>query len=122
MVKSLLKMVINPYPFRVHWTYRYVQCQGQVYGHLSKYLIYDLIYQFFQSYMKKSSKSSLKERSLDISLQHKNEASYKFSKKKLLHLAKKRAGAERVKWWEVCWHTSMNFENLLRSNFQGLTL
>ena len=32
--------------------------------------------------MKKSSKSSLKKRSLDISLQHTNEASYKFSKKK----------------------------------------
>ena len=32
--------------------------------------------------MKKSSKSSLKKRSLDISLQHKNEASYEFSKKK----------------------------------------
>ena len=31
--------------------------------------------------MKKSSKSSLNKRSLDISLQHKNEASYKFSKK-----------------------------------------
>ena len=32
--------------------------------------------------MKKSSKSSLIKRSLDISLQHKNEATYKFSKKK----------------------------------------
>ena len=51
-----------------------------------------LIFQFFHSYMKKSSMSSLKKRSLDISLQHKNEASYKFSKKKLLHLAEKRAG------------------------------
>ena len=42
--------------------------------------------------MKKSSKS------LDISLQHKNEASYKFSKKKkkLLHLAEKGAGAQGV--------------------------
>ena len=47
--------------------------------------------------MKKSSKSSLKERSLDISLQHKNQPTYTFSKKKLLHLAKNRAGAERVK-------------------------
>ena len=46
--------------------------------------------------MKKSSKYSPKERSLDISLQHKNEASYKFSKKKLLNLADFRAGAERV--------------------------
>ena len=46
--------------------------------------------------MKKSS-SSLKKRSLDISLQHKNEASYEFSKKKLLHLADFRVGAERVK-------------------------
>ena len=47
--------------------------------------------------MKKSSKSPLKKRSHDISFQHKNEASYKYSKKKLLHLAKKRAGAERLK-------------------------
>ena len=48
--------------------------------------------------MKKSSKSPLKKRSCDISLQHKNEASYKFSKKKknLLHSAEKRAGVERV--------------------------
>ena len=64
---------------------------------MSEYLISDLIFQFFHSYMKNSSKSSLKKRSLDISLQHKNQASYKFSKKKkLLHLAKKRAGGERV--------------------------
>ena len=54
--------------------------------------------------MKKSSKSLLKKRSLDISLQHKNEGSYKFSKKKkkkekLLHLAEKRAAAERVRCW-----------------------
>ena len=49
---------------------------------MSKYLISDLIFQFFHSYMKKSSKSSLKKRSLDISLQHKNEATYKLSKKK----------------------------------------
>ena len=49
--------------------------------------------------MKKSSTSSLKKkkRSPDISLQHKNKASYKFSKKNLLHLAEKRAGTERVK-------------------------
>ena len=49
--------------------------------------------------MKKSSKSSLKKRSLDIYLQHKKEASYKISKKKkkkLLHLAEKKAGAERI--------------------------
>ena len=46
--------------------------------------------------MKKSSKSSLKKRSLDISLQHKDEASYKFLKK-ILHLAENRAGAERAK-------------------------
>ena len=59
-------------------------------------LIYDLIYQFFHSYMKRSSRSSLKKRSLDISLQHKNQASYTFSKKKLLHSAKNRASAERV--------------------------
>ena len=32
--------------------------------------------------MKKSSKSSLEKRSLDISLQHKNQASYNFSKTK----------------------------------------
>ena len=57
-------------PFRVHWTYRYVQPQGQGYGHLPKYLVCDFIYQFFHSYMKKSSKSSLKKRSRDISLQH----------------------------------------------------
>ena len=46
--------------------------------------------------MKKRSKSSLKKRSLDISLQLKNKASYKFSKKKLLHFADFRAGAEGV--------------------------
>ena len=34
--------------------------------------------------MKKSSKSLLNERSPDISLQHKNQASYKFSKKNFL--------------------------------------
>ena len=51
--------------------------------------------------MKISSKSSLKERSPDISLQHKNEASYKFSKKILLHLAEKRAGVERVNIWKL---------------------
>ena len=38
-------------------------------------LVSDLIFQYFHSYMKKSSKSS------DISLQHKNRASNKFSKK-----------------------------------------
>ena len=51
--------------------------------------------------MKKSSKSPLNKRSLDISLQHKNEASYKKKKKKkkkLLHLAEKSPGAERVKY------------------------
>ena len=37
--------------------------------------------------MKKSSKFSLKKSSPDISLQDENEASYKFSKKKLLHVA-----------------------------------
>ena len=41
-----------------------------------------MIFQFFHLYMKKSLKSFLKKRSLDTSLQHKNEASYKFSKKK----------------------------------------
>ena len=39
--------------------------------------------------MKKSSKSSLKKRSPDISLQHKNEASYKFSKKNFCTWPKK---------------------------------
>ena len=38
----------------------------------------------------------MKKRSPDISLQHKNQASYNFSKKKLLHLAEKTAGGERV--------------------------
>ena len=65
---------------------------------MSKYLISDLIFWFFHSYMKNSSKSSLKKMSLDISLQHKNEATYKFSKKKLLQLAEKGAGVERVKF------------------------
>ena len=41
---------------------------------------------------------SKKKGSFDISLQHKIEASYKFSKKKLLHLADFRAGAERLKY------------------------
>ena len=39
--------------------------------------------------MKKSSKSSLKKRSPNISLQHKNEASYKFSKKNFCTWPKK---------------------------------
>ena len=39
--------------------------------------------------MKKSSKSSLKKRSLDISLQHKNGASYKLSKKNFCTWPKK---------------------------------
>ena len=47
--------------------------------------------------MKKKFNECSKKRSLDISLQHKNEASYEFSKKKLLHSADFRAGAERVK-------------------------
>ena len=47
-------------------------------------------------YEKKFKVFAKKKRSLDISLQHKNQASYKFSKKKLLHLAKNRAGAESV--------------------------
>ena len=46
---------------------------------------------------KKTSNPSLKKRSLDIFLQHKNRASNKFSKKKFLYLAENRAGAERVK-------------------------
>ena len=46
---------------------------------------------------KKEFKVLSKKKSLDISLQHKNEASCKFSKKKLLHLAEKSPGAERVK-------------------------
>ena len=72
---------------------------------MSKYLISDLIFQFFHSYRKKGSQSSLslslslskKKRSLDISLQHKNKVRYKFSKKKLLHLADSRTATERVK-------------------------
>ena len=59
----------------------YVLEQGQGHGHLSKYLIW-LDFSFFSClYEKKTSKSSLKNRSLDISLQHKNRASNKFSKK-----------------------------------------
>ena len=60
----------------------YVLEQGQGHGHLSKYLIFGLIFHFFHVYMKKkTSNPSLKKRSLDISLQHKNRASNKFSKK-----------------------------------------
>ena len=74
--------------------------------------------------MKKNSKSSVKKRSPDRSLQHKNTASYKFSKKNLLHLAEKRAGAERVNMQDedpyVCWpktycifcHLCMNTDEL----------
>ena len=52
----------------------------------------------FYTLIWKKSLSSLKKRSIDISLQHKKEASYKFSKKKkLLHLTENRAGGERVK-------------------------
>ena len=47
--------------------------------------------------MKKSLKSSLKKRSPDIYLQHKNQASYKFPKKNFLHLAEKRAGVKGLK-------------------------
>ena len=71
---------------------------------MSKYLISDLIFEFFSLIYEKSSKSCLKKRSLDISLQHKNEASYKFSIKKLLHLAKSRAGAERVNLFSATRH------------------
>ena len=63
---------------------------------MSEYLISDLIFQFFSLLYGKKFKVFSKKRSLDISLQHKNEASYKFSKKKLLHLSEKRAGDERV--------------------------
>ena len=70
---------------------------------MSKYLISDLIFQFFHLYRKKSSKSSQKKKkkkkkkgSPDISLQHKNKAGYKFSKKKTFALGQKSAGAERV--------------------------
>ena len=61
--------------------------------------------------MKKSSKSSLKKkRSHDTSLQHKNEASYKLKKKKLLHLAEKRSGAERVKkkHFQIAYHQNVH--------------
>ena len=74
----------------------YVLDQGH--GHLSKYLISGLIFHFFRVYVKKkTSNPSLKKRSLDVSLQHKNRASNKFSKKNLLYLAENRASAERVK-------------------------
>ena len=59
----------------------YVLEQSQGHGHLSKYLISGLIFNFFLVYMKKTSNPSLKKRSLDISLQHKNRASNKLSKK-----------------------------------------
>ena len=60
----------------------YVLEQGQGHGHLSKYLISGLIFNFFHVYMKKKNfKPFSKKRSLDISLQHKNRASNKFSKK-----------------------------------------
>ena len=53
-------------------------------------------FHFFHVYMKKkNSNPSLKKRSLDISLQHKNRASNKFSKKKLFS-AENRLGSERV--------------------------
>ena len=59
-------------------------------------LIYNLIYQFFHSYMKKSSKSFLKKKRLSIYLSSiKTELAINFLKK-LLHLAEKRAGAESV--------------------------
>ena len=49
---------------------------------MSKYLISGLIFHFFSClYEKKTSNPSLKKRSPDISLQHKNRASNKFSKK-----------------------------------------
>ena len=61
----------------------YVLEQGQGHGHLSKYLISGSIFHFFHVYMKKKNFKpfSKKKRSLDISLQHKNRASNKFSKK-----------------------------------------
>ena len=60
----------------------YVLEQGQGHGHLSKYFISGLIFHFFLClYEKKISNPSLKKRSLDISLQHKNRASNKFSEK-----------------------------------------
>ena len=75
----------------------YVLEQGQGHGHLSKYLISGLIFHFFHVWIKKkTSNPSLKKRSLDISLQHKNRASNKLKKKNLLYLAENRAGAERV--------------------------
>ena len=59
--------------------------------------------------MKKSSKSSLKKkRSLDISLQHKIKLTINFLKKKLLHLAEKRAGGERVKSRRIYKSMSLN--------------
>ena len=71
---------------------------------MSKYLISDLIYQFFHSYEKKKFKAfcKKKKRSLDISLQHKNEASYKFSKKKFCTWPKTGLDAERVEMDMSC--------------------
>ena len=55
------------------------------------------VFSFFYSYMKKSSKSSLKKKGLLIYLSSiKMKLAINFLKKKLLHLAEKRAGAERV--------------------------
>ena len=48
--------------------------------------------------MKKSSKSSLKKGLLIYLSNIKTKLAINFLKKKLLHLAKKRAGAERVKY------------------------
>ena len=69
--------------------------------------------------MKTTSKSSLKKKG-DIYLQHKNRASNKFSKKKLLHLAENRAGAERVNrkcsWKKsrgALYNQNMNIENYI---------
>ena len=57
--------------------------------------IYDLIYQFFHSHMKKSSKSFLKKRSWYIS-SFKTDLAINFLKKNFCTWPKKGAGAERV--------------------------
>ena len=86
-MKNKTRLALKGLTLSRPWDVNYVLQQGH--GHLSKYLISDLIFQFFHSYIKKSSKSSLKKRSLDISLQHKNRASNKFSKKNTFVLGPK---------------------------------
>ena len=70
--------------------YRYVQPQGQGYGHLSKYLIYDFIYQFFHSIMKKKFKVFSKKNDLLMYLSSiKTELAINFLKKNFCTWPKK---------------------------------